>query len=219
MPISKTWLADAEEKIKEFPDNAFDLAIIDAPYRDPKGNRPTKDMREKMGDMKKWKGKPSPDYFEHLFRVSKNQIIWGANNFIENLWNTDCMIWWNKKNPMDNYSDGELAWTSFKRPSICIELPYYGKINQDKDGKFHPNQKPIVLYKHVLQKFAKTGDVILDTHLGSGSHRIACYEYGFDFYGIEYIEQYYNEQEERFKNYIEQLDAFKEKTVIPSLFE
>jgi len=220
MPLSETFLANAEEKIKEYKDNEFDLVVADPPYRDPKNNRPTKDMRAKGAvSMKTWGGKPSQEMYNEMMRVSKHQIIWGANNFIENLRNTDCMISWDKQNPMDNYSDCEFAWTSFKRPSIVIRLPYYGKINADPDGKIHPNQKPIILYKWLLEYFAEAGYKILDPYLGSGSHRIACYEYGFDFHGIENIEKYYIDQEQRFKNYIDQQDMFKPKEATIPIFE
>ena len=129
------------------------------------------------------------------------------------------MVWWNKKNSLDNFSDGEIAWTSFKKPSICIELPYYGKVNADPDGKIHPNQKPIVLYKWLLEEFAKEGDNILDTYLGSGSNRIACFEYGFDFVGIENTQKYFEDEERRFKRFMEQLDLFKEKNIGKTLFD
>jgi site-specific DNA-methyltransferase (adenine-specific) len=184
---------DCMEGMKEFPDKYFELAIVDPPYRDAKNNAPTKDMRKKTtnGNMKSFGEKPNSQYFNELFRVSQNQIVWGGNNFIDNLYSTNCFLFWYKQNPMPNYSDGEMAWTSFQTVARCILLPYYGTLNSDFK-KIHPTQKPVALYEWLLYNYAKQGDKILDTHVGSASSLIACYNLGFDYVGFELDKDYYD---------------------------
>lgn len=182
---------DCVEYMKTLEDDAFDLAIVDPPYRDD--NVPTKCMREKGGKMDDFGKKPGADYFEQLMRVSKNQIIWGANNFLEHLPSTNCFIFWYKKNPMSNYSDGELAWTSFKEVARCFDFDYYGA-KQGRvraDTKIHPTQKPIELYSWLLDNYSAPHESILDTHLGSGSAAIAAHYNYNDFVGCELNEKYY----------------------------
>jgi len=159
------------ELMKRYEDNYFDLAIVDPPYRDK--NQPTKEMRNKTnGKMKNFGLKPKEEYFKELFRVSKNQIIWGANNFIEHLYSTNGFIFWYKRNPMKNYSDGEMAWTSFNCVARCLPLDHFGAHTADSD-KIHPTQKPVALYEWLFSNYAEKGNKILDTHLGSGSIAIA----------------------------------------------
>jgi site-specific DNA-methyltransferase (adenine-specific) len=181
---------DCMEGMKEFPDKYFELAIVDPPYRDI--NAPTKQMRNKInGNMKKFGDTPKQKYFDELFRISKNQIIWGANNFIKYLSATNCMLFWYKRNPMPNYSDGEFAWTSFDSVSRCIPIDHFGAHTSDKD-KIHPTQKPVALYEWLLYNYAKQGGKILDTHVGSASSLIACYNLGFDYVGFELDKYYYD---------------------------
>ena len=141
--------------------------------------------------------RPNEIYFKELFRVSKNQIIWGANHFIEMInRNSPCWIMWDKKfSDRVSFAQFELAWTSFT--STCKK---FDKIPQAPD-RIHPTQKPIDLYKWQLSMFAKPGDKILDTHLGSGSSRIAAYELGFDFWGIEIDKDYFDPSIKRFEQY------------------
>lgn len=188
------------EAMREIPDKAFDLAIVDPPYRDAKDNQPTKDMRSKAGNMKKWHNKPGAEYFAELFRISQNQIIWGANNFLNHLRDTNCIIFWDKKNRLDNFSDGELAWTSFDKVSRCFEYVWVGNkygLPGHEQGvgkptiKIHPTEKPVKLYEWILTTYAKEGDKILDTHLGSGSIAIACYNAGYSLTGYEIDTDYY----------------------------
>jgi site-specific DNA-methyltransferase (adenine-specific) len=189
-----------------YKDNQFDLAIIDPPYRDV--NQPTKEMRDKLGgNMKKFGLKPNKEFFVQLFRISKNQIIWGANNFIEHLSSTNCFLFWYKRNPMPNYSDGELAWTSFNSVAKCIPIDHFGKHTKDK-LKFHPTQKPVMLYEWLLMNYAKEGDKILDTHLGSGSIAIACHNLGFDLTACEIDKDYYNLAIERINQHKAQKRLF-----------
>ena len=148
---------------------------------------------------------PSADYFNELKRVSKNQIIWGGNYFLDNLGATPCMITWDKARRGLNFADCEIAWTSFKSPSRIFEFRWNGMLQGDmkeKETRIHPTQKPVALYEWLLKHYAKQGDKILDTHVGSGSSRIACEKLGFDFIGYEIDEYYWQMQEERYKNAI-----------------
>ena len=212
-PISEAHLIDCMEFMLTIPDKYFELAIVDPPYgigfsdyeRGSSGIK-VKERYTKTGK-KDWdKGIPTPEYFEQLFRVSKNQIIWGGNYF--DLPPTQCFIFWYKQNPVPNFADGELAWTSFKKPAVCIDYRYYGNLQGKSSvvgAKMHPTQKPIDLYRKTLNIFAKQGDKILDTHMGSQSSRIACYDGGFDFWGCELDPEYYEQGCTRFNNHIKQL--------------
>jgi len=194
------------ELMSRYPDNYFDLAIVDPPYRDQ--NQPTKQMREKMsGTMKTFGLKPQEEYFIELFRVSKNQIIWGANNFLENLRSTNCMLFWYKRNPMRNYSDGEFAWTSFDSVAKCIPIDHFGAHTSDKI-KFHPTQKPVKLYEWLLMNYAKENDKILDTHLGSGSIAIACHNLGYELTACELDKDYFEASIKRINDHVSQIRMF-----------
>jgi site-specific DNA-methyltransferase (adenine-specific) len=198
-----------------YKDNHFDLAIVDPPYgigfgdyeRGGEGIK-TKERYTKNGK-KKWDDSiPTEKYFNELKRVSKNQIIWGGNYF--NLGPTQCFIFWYKQNPVSNFSDGELAWTSFKKPALCFDFRYYGNLSGKTSAeiKMHPTQKPIELYKYCLEKLSKPGDKILDTHLGSGSIAIACHDYGFDLTACELDTEYYNKAIQRIQNHLLQQKLF-----------
>jgi len=183
------------EYMKTMPDKYVDLCICDPPYREK--NQPTKEMRDKVkGNMKEFGKPPDEQFFKELMRVSVNQIIWGANNFLPYLSATNCMLFWYKRNPMENYSDGEFAWTSFSSVSRCIPIDHFGAHTADKD-KIHPTQKPIALYLWLLQHYAKPGDKILDTHVGSASSLIACHRMGFEYIGFEIDKDYWKAATER----------------------
>ena len=198
-----------------YPDNYFDLAIVDPPYgigfgdyERGGGNIKTKERHTKNGK-KKWDDSiPNEEYFNELKRVSKNQIIWGGNYFP--LEPTQCFVFWYKQNPVANFSDGELAWTSFKKPALCFDFRYYGNLSgkTSAETKVHPTQKPIELYKYCLDKLAKQGDKILDTHLGSGSIAIACHDYGFELTACELDSEYYEKAVQRVKNHTNQQKLF-----------
>lgn len=207
--ISDIYLMDCVEGMKEYPDKYFDLAIVDPPYGIGFDNK----IRDKKS--KSWDNEiPKDEYFIELQRVSKNQIIWGGNYF-PFLWLNGCksFIFWDKDPSVETYSDGELAWTSFNIPAKRFYWAWNGLANgikgRNKDEKtIHPTQKPKELYKWILDKYAKQGDKILDTHLGSGSSRIAAYDLNFDFTGFELDPEYIEQSTIRFNNHINQLTLF-----------
>ena len=178
---------DCMEAMKQFPDKYFELAIVDPPYGIGISDNPVRQMHEKKG----WdKCVPNKAYFDELFRVSQNQIIWGANHFIEQFnKNSSCWIVWDKIQP-ENFTMAmcELAWTSFDTPAKIYKKRVVGA---DKDGRIHPTQKPVALYTWLLNNYAKKGDKILDTHVGSASSLIACHKLGFEYWGFEIDPDYY----------------------------
>ena len=211
--LSEVTNEDCMEGMARYPDNYFDLAIVDPPYGigedggDKK--RGTKSIKTPIHNKKNWDSEPPKiEYFNQLLRVSKNQIIWGANHFIKNIpYNSSCWIVWDKDNTGD-FADAELAYTSFKSAVRIFKFRWNGMLQQnmkDKEQRIHPTQKPVALYKWLLQNYAKQGDKILDTHLGSGSSRIAAYEMGFDFTAFELDKEYFEAQEKRYNNHISQL--------------
>ena len=200
---------DCMEYMRTLPDNAFDLAVVDPPYGIEKAFNATSRIA-KYGQMESVNDqKPSKEYFAQLFRVSKNQIIFGYNHLSDMLPPTKEFLFWYKHQPVDTYSDGELAWTSFKKTARCFDFPFFGGgVGADKDGRIHPTQKPVALYAWIYNRYAKPGNKILDTHLGSGSSRIAAYDAGLDFVGCEIDPQYFAAQEERYQNHISQTSLF-----------
>lgn len=193
---------DCMSYMASLPDKAFELAIVDPPYgmdrkMDGSGGA-GRVMRRWKRDTPSWDIKPERGYFEELARVSENQIIWGANNFLECLPSTTNFVFWYKHQPAPNFADGEFAWTSFQGPCRCVDIPCFGAHGQDPEGKIHPTQKPVTLYRWLLHNYAKPGWRILDTHLGSGSSAIAAHEMGFDFVGIEIDTDYIAAARKRF---------------------
>jgi len=189
-----------------YPDDYFDLAIVDPPYgygdakTDILNFRQTEQHRE-------WNIAPTPEYFKELFRVSKNQIIWGGNYF-PFIWGFGgrCFIYWHKGNPVPNFADGEMAWTSFNKNAVQIDYRYYGNLqgNTSAEKKIHPTQKPIQLYERVLMKFADKGNKIVDTYRGSASLDIACHNLGFDLVTCELDTDYFNDGNKRLKQHQQQ---------------
>ena len=194
---------DCMEYMRDLPDKAFDLAVVDPPYRNQSENQPTKDMR-KNGKMFCFGDKPKPEYFQELFRVSKNQIIWGANNFC--LPPCKGFLVWRKTNIPENFtmSMAEFAWVSEGLGTISKIFDF----SASGQSRIHPTQKPVALYAWIFSRYAKPGDKILDTHLGSGSSRIAAYDAGLDFVGCEIDKDYFKAQEERYKSNIAQMSLF-----------
>ena len=203
---------DNMELMSRYPDNYFDLAIVDPPYGIGVNkwllgdNKPHK---RKHAKGKVWDSEtPTLEYFAELFRVSKNQIIWGGNYFTDKLPVSMGWIYWDKmRNAGLSFADGELAWTSFNSSLKSARIQYDGFLGMDKE-RIHPTQKPIKLYKWILDNYAKQGDKILDTHLGSGSIAIACHDYGFDLTACELDKEYYDKAMERINNHVAQQKLF-----------
>lgn len=202
-----------------YPDNYFDLAIVDPPYgigfsEFNRTNKTTDGTRVKANKYKNsnWDDSiPNDEYFIELKRVSKNIIVWGGNYFPK-LWENGCkcFIFWYKGNPVPNFADGELAYTSFNKVAKQFDFRYYGALQgkTSADDKIHPTQKPKELYKWLLDNYAEEGDKILDTHLGSGSIAIACHDYGFELTACELDKEYYDKAIQRIKNHVSQTKLF-----------
>ena len=213
-PVSEVYLMDCVAGMKEYPDKFFDLAIVDPPYGigasnyKRGGTQNGKSLSKcKVYDLKNWDNQaPEISYFLELLRVSKNQIVWGANHFISRMpYDSSCWIVWDKDNGENNYADCELAWTSFDKAVRKYRFKWHGMLQENmkaKEERFHPTQKPVRLYEWLLKNYASPGDKILDTHLGSGSSRIAAQKMGFDFYGFEIDPDYFEASEQRFKEAI-----------------
>ena len=198
------------------PENHWQLSIIDPPYGigESGGNESRAKSAPSGYDKKNWDNEPpSPEYFRELIRISRNQIIWGANHFMDRIaLGSPCWIVWDKDNSGD-FADCELAYTSFKTAVRKFHFRWNGMIQGDmknKERRIHPTQKPVKLYDWLLASYAKPGDRILDTHLGSGSSAIAAYYAGHEFVGIELDEDYFKAAKKRFKENTRQVDIFSE---------
>lgn len=190
---------DCMEYMKTLPDKAFDLAIVDPPYGIGISSNPVRQQHSK----KNWdKEIPKKEYFSELFRVSGEQIIWGGNYFLDFLRNTQGFLIWDKQQPHEfSLAMCELAWSSIQKPAKIFRYSVLSERN-----KQHPTQKPIKLYEWLLANYAKPGDRILDTHLGSGSSAIAAHYGGFDFVGCELDKDYYEAAKKRFEEQTRQID-------------
>ena len=186
-----------------YEDNHFDLAIVDPPYGIARfGNRVELSNRLcKSAKLNEWDIKPSPEYFKELFRVSKYQIIWGANNFT--LPNTEYFVIWDKHQTVDNFASAEYAWTNCKKPAQVFRYSIHKTMSDRKaeGGKIHPTQKPVKLYEWLLMNYAKEGDKILDTHLGSGSIALACHNLGYNLTACELDKEYFDSAMLRIKQH------------------
>lgn len=207
--ISEVKNMDCIEYMQQFPDKYFELAIVDPPYGIERFKKVTNKPSLKDVHAKRFQGmetvnntKPDDNYWHELFRVSKNQIVWGANNF--ELPTSEYFLCWNKEQSMPNFATLEYAWVSMglKTPA---KLFTYSIHKHNQTNKIHPTQKPVALYRWLLQNYAKQNDKILDTHLGSGSSRIAADMEGFDFYACELDKDYFNASCKRFEEYKQQL--------------
>jgi site-specific DNA-methyltransferase (adenine-specific) len=204
--LSETFNKDCVEAMKEYPNNHFDLAIVDPPYGIERFKNVTTTPSSKDVHAKRFQrmetvnnDKPSDEYWSELFRVSKNQIVWGANNF--ELPPSEYFLCWNKQQAMPNFATLEYAWVSMglKKPA---KLFTYSIHKHNQVDKVHPTQKPIPLYDWILQNYAKPNNLILDTHLGSGSSRIAAYKGGFNFVGFEIDKEYFEQGNKRFNDFL-----------------
>lgn len=222
MPISETYNMDCLEAMREMSDNAFDLAIVDPPYGI---GADKKNAISTIRDNPKWRTvnwdscPPVQEYFTQLFRTSTDQIIWGGNYFLDKIRRPSRgMIVWDKTIHGNTLADCDLAWSSIQKPARI----YAENIAlTTKEGRIHPTQKSIKLYKWLLTNYAKPGDKILDTHLGSQSSRIAAWDLGFDFVGYELDEDYFREGNERFERHRAQptlFEAVQETAVQQAMF-
>lgn len=215
LELNRLYNIDCMEGMKEFPDKYFDLAIVDPPYgigEDGSKNN----SRSRLAQAKTYKpysgndlSAPNKQYFDELFRVSKNQIVWGANHFISKLpYDSSCWIVWDKQNGKNDFADCELAWTSFNTAVRKFNFKWHGMLQEnmsDKEIRIHPNQKPVSLYIWILQNYAKTNNKVLDTHCGSASSLLACHKMGIDFVGFEIDKHYFKEANERLEGLQAQL--------------
>ena len=199
--MNEAYNLDCMIPLWEMPENAFELAVVDPPY----GLGIRGDMGRRRGRLQRHKrvlwdaSPPSPEYFRELRRVSRFQVIWGANYFISMLpaADTHCWLCWDKKySPELSFASFELAWTNFDSPCKRIALSSY------QPHRIHPTQKPVALYAWIYARFAKPGWRVLDTHLGSGSSRIAAYDAGLDFVGYEIDSDYFAAEEKRFADHV-----------------
>jgi len=199
-----------------YPDNYFDLAIVDPPYgidADVKNSQNKVQSKKSATKSKRYGSQlwdsniPTDEYFDELIRVSKKQIIWGANYFGL----VGGMIYWHKNVTMPTYSTGELAWVSWMNKLDFVDITWHGMIQHDmsnKEIRIHPTQKPVALYKWILDKYAKEGDKILDTHLGSGSIAIACHDYKYELTACELDKEYFDKAIQRINNHTAQTKLF-----------
>jgi site-specific DNA-methyltransferase (adenine-specific) len=210
------------ELMARYPDNYFDLAIVDPPYGiGVSNNKKMTSNSKKEYSIKNWDNEiPTKKYFNELKRVSKNQIIWGVNYF-DGFGLNGGRIIWNKlgkdigrRNPMPNLSDCEIAYCSMRTNIKMFSYTQIGNVYGNdyqidwNQNRIHPTQKPVALYKWLLDKYAQQGDKIIDTHLGSGSIAIACHDYGFELTACELDLEYYEKAIERIKNHTNQLKLF-----------
>ena len=193
------------ELLKRTPDNFYELSICDPPYGLERFKKGGSHVNKHGSEKGQWNNeKPTKEYFDELFRVSKNQIIWGANNF--ELPTSEYFIIWQKSNAEDfSFAMCEMAWTNCKVPAKVYKKLH---VSVEDKNKIHPTQKPIELYKWILDKYAKQGDKILDTHLGSGSIAIACHDYKFDLTACELDEEYFEKAKQRIINHVAQQSLF-----------
>ncbi len=208
---------DCMEGMKEFPDKYFELAIVDPPYGINEDSDKIRQYNSKSCEA--WKGRkpkeytkknwdterPTQEYFNELIRVSKNQIVWGGNYFTDMLHPTGAWIVWDKQVVMPTFSDAELAWCSIKNSVKIARVLWAGYRKCEEVERIHPTQKPVALYEWLLQHYAKQGDKILDTHVGSGSSFIACYNMGFDIWGCELDKDYCNDAIKRLEEHKAQI--------------
>ena len=203
---------DCLQAMKAMQDKQFDLAIVDPPYGIDLANMNMgagKSKKASKIENRKWKPKdwdkntPTKEYFDELFRVSKNQIVWGGNYF--ELPPCYGYVIWDKEIPEGlSFSDCEMAWHTFKKAARMFRYSAY----LDKKSKFHPTQKPVKLYKWLLDKYAEKGQTVLDTHLGSGSIAVACWDMGFDLTAYEIDKEYYDKACKRFEQHSKQMQLW-----------
>ena len=223
--MNKVHLIDNMEFMKTIPDKYYELAIVDPPYGIKlQGQNIIKNKNDIKNFNTDWDAEiPSEKYFIEIQRISKSQIIWGGNYFLDYLGYCKAPIIWDKLNGKSIYADGEMAWTGGNVPRNLkiFRHQWCGAFKDSERGvvNIHPTQKPVALYKWLLQNYAHKGDKIFDSHVGSGSSRIACYDLGFDFEGCEIDKDYWQAQEERFKTHIQQQSLFTPQELEPQIYK
>ncbi|OLS02894.1 DNA methyltransferase [Tissierella creatinophila] len=215
LELNNLYNMDCMEGMKLIPDKYFELAIIDPPYGigESGGKNKTRSNKAIAKDYKDYHGNdrsaPAEKYFKELMRISQNQIIWGANHFISKIpFDSSCWIVWDKDNSGD-FADCELAWTSFNTAVRKFKYRWNGMLQEDmknKELRIHPNQKPVALYKWLLKTYAKKGDKIIDTHVGSASSLMACHDLGFSYMGFEIDKGYFETATDRLSEHQSQLN-------------
>jgi site-specific DNA-methyltransferase (adenine-specific) len=200
-------LMDCIEGMKQYPDKWFDLAVVDPPFGIGAENHAgNKKNGWTQWEKKDWdKSIPKKEYFTELFRVSKEQIIWGGNYMTEFLPPKMCWLVWDKGQRDFSLADGELAWTSFDK---ALRIFTYARAKANQENKIHQTQKPVALYDWIFHNYAKPDFKILDTHLGSQSSRIAAHKHGLDFTGFELDPEYFEKGNKRFDDFISQTTIF-----------
>ena len=217
-PKSEVHLIDCMDFLRSVPDKAYSLACVDVPY----GIGANK-MTLGNGKRKIYRGQndwdiepPKTEYFNELKRVSINQIIWGANHFISRMpYDSSCWIFWDKGTGSNDFADGELAWTSFDKTVRKFFKSWVGANAKDGINRIHPTQKPIALYDWIFRNYAKPGDTILDTHMGSQSSRISAYKAGLDYTGCELDPEYFEQGNERFNAFLKKYGTPDPDKAIP----
>lgn len=227
--MNKVHLADCMDIMRMMPDKSVDLCIVDPPYGigedGLKNHSRGKLAKPTMYTPKDWDSNPpDKEYFDELIRISKNQIIFGANHFIDRIpYASSCWIVWDKDNGNSDFADCELAWTSFNTAVRKFKYRWQGMLQEyggdKKEQRIHPTQKPVALYKWLLKKYAKPGDKIFDSHVGSGSIRIACHDMGFDFEGCEIDKDYWEAQEKRYNQHAMQGDLFSSEDTQKAIYQ
>lgn len=209
---------DCISALKAMPDKCIDLAVIDPPYgiNEDGSKNATRGKLAISKDYKPYVGNdktpPDDEYFNELFRVSKHQIIWGANHFISRIpYDSHCWIVWDKENGANDFADCELAWTNFDSAVRLFRFRWSGFLQGDmkhKETRIHPNQKPVALYKWIFSRYAKPGMTFLDTHVGSASSLIAAHDMGLRFIGFELDEYYYKQSKVRLDEHTQQMNIY-----------
>ena len=226
LELNKLYLMDCMEGMAAFSDKFFELAVVDVPY----GLKYDKTAHRKSGTLygkqkaakgtytlKDWDSEPpGAEDFSELFRVSKNQVIWGANHFISRIpYDSSCWLIWDKNNSTTSFADCELAWTSFKSPARKFAYTWNGFLQgnmKDKEKRIHPTQKPVALYKWIYDSYAQAGYKILDTHAGSVSSFVAAYDMGLEYVGFEIDPEYHAAAAKRVQEHMSQLRLFDLET-------
>ena len=208
---SEVYEMDCIAGMKEYPDKYFDLAVVDPPYGININHSMGRRKCQKKSNCKKadWDNEPPPlEYFYELFRVSKKQIVWGANHFISRMpYDSSCWIIWDKENGENDFADCEMAWASFGTAVRRFKFRWAGMLQgnmKDKEIRMHPTQKPVALYDFIYSRYATEGMKVLDTHLGSGSSRISANKAKLHFVGCEIDEEYFNKQNKRYEEFVSQ---------------